>query len=551
MKSTMQQVPLTIPRLLQHAVTVHPTAQVITAAGDGVRSTTYAELGRRSARLGHALRGLGIDGDQRVATFQWNNAEHLEAYLAIPSIGAVLHTLNIRLSEQQLAFVVNHAEDTVVLVDGSLVERLLPVAEELHTVEHVVVTGPEGPAEADRLRGFGFRVHCYEDLLEQATPSFDWPVVDENEAAAMCYTSGTTGDPKGVVYSHRSIYLHSMACTMGDAFGITTRDRVLPIVPMFHANAWGLPYAALLVGADLVLPDRFMRPQDLVRLIETARPTLAAAVPTVWSDVLGQLRTHGGDLSSLRLVIGGGAPVPVSLQREMADVAGVLMLQAWGMTETSPLALVGWPPVDEQHPDHWAYRAKQGRLLGSIEARVIGDAGVEVPRDGRSTGEIEVRGPYVTAGYHGVDSSESLRDGWLRTGDIGTIDPLGFVALTDRAKDIIKSGGEWISSVELESTVVGHPAVREAAAVGIPDERWQERPLVMLAFHSGATATVAELRQHVAATLAKWQLPDAWVFVDEVPKTSVGKFDKKRIRQQYSDNTLTVHYASMQTRSDG
>lgn len=540
MKSTMQQVPLTVGRLLDHAVTTHPAARVLTSTGTGTRSVTFGQIGKRSAQLAHALRELGIDADQRVGTFMWNNAEHVEAYLAVPAMGAVLHTVNIRLSEAQLVFVIGHAEDHVLIIDESLVDRLVPVADRLPTVKHIVVTGTDPAAGIARLDGFGFHVHGYEDLLAGCGTEFEWPVADENDGAAMCYTSGTTGDPKGVVYSHRSVYLHSMACTMGDSLGITTVDRVMPVVPMFHANAWGLPYAALLVGADLVLPDRFMKPAELVGLIERARTTVTAAVPTIWSDVLGHIRAKAGDLSSVRLMLGGGAPVPVSLQQEMAEVTGVLMLQAWGMTETSPTALVGWPPVPESDPHFWSFRAKQGRLLSSVEARIVGDDGQVQPRDGTSVGELEVRGPYVTAGYHRVDKPDVLHDGWLRTGDVGTIDELGFVGLTDRAKDIIKSGGEWISSVELESAVVSHPAVREAAVIGIPDDRWQERPLAMVAFHPGTDATIGELREHLSGLVAKWQIPDSWAFVEAVPKTSVGKFDKKRMRTMHEDRELVV-----------
>jgi fatty-acyl-CoA synthase len=312
---------------------------------------------------------------------------------------------------------------------------------------------------------------------------------------------------------------------------------------MFHANAWGLPYAALLVGADLVLPDRFMKPAELVGLIERARPTVTAAVPTIWSDALGHIRAHGGDLSSLRLMLGGGAPVPVSLQQEMAEVTGVLMLQAWGMTETSPTAVVGWPPVPQSDPRFWSFRAKQGRLLSSVEARIVTDGGQVQPRDGTSLGELEVRGPYVTAGYYQVDQPDVLHEGWLRTGDVGTIDEFGFVGLTDRAKDIIKSGGEWISSVELESAVVSHPAVREVAVIGIPDDRWQERPLAIVALHHGFETTIKELQEHLSRLLAKWQIPDSWVFVDSVPKTSVGKFDKKRMRTMHRDGELLVRHS--------
>ena len=540
MKSTMQDVPLSVGRLLTHAVTVHPTAEVITATGDGVRTATFAEVGERAARLANALRRLGIDGDDRVATFMWNTQEHVEAYLAVPSMGAVLHTVNIRLSEEQLVFVINHAEDKVLLLGDTLVDTIAPAVEHLKTLDHVIVVGADAETAAPRLEGHRFQVHRYDTLLDEASPAFEWPAVDERDAAAVCYTSGTTGDPKGIVYSHRSIYLHSMACAMGDGMDIGTSDRVLPVVPMFHANAWGMPYTSLLVGATLILPDRFMQSSQLVRLIELARPTIAAGVPTIWNDVLSTVKSQGGDLSSLRLIIGGGAAVAVSLQQAMKDVCGVLMLQAWGMTETSPTALVGWPPVPEDHPDHWSLRAKQGRLMSSVEARVVGEDGSVLPRDGRSIGEIEVRGPYVTGSYYRVDSGDRFHDGWLRTGDVGTIDEVGFIGISDRAKDMIKSGGEWISSVDLEAAIVGHPAVREAAVIGIPDQRWDERPLAVVALVDGTEVTPEELREYLAGTFAKWQIPEHWTFVDQVPRTSVGKYDKKAMRVMHAEERFQI-----------
>ncbi|WP_181784327.1 long-chain-fatty-acid--CoA ligase, partial [Pseudonocardia pini] len=473
------------------------------------------------------------------ATFQRNNQEHLEAYLAVPAMGAVLHTLNIRLSAEQLVFIAGHAEDRVLIVDGTLAAVVAPLLERMPTLRHVVVVGADDSART-ALATPGVTVHDYAELLDAAPPEFDWPELDERDAAAMCYTSGTTGDPKGVVYSHRSVYLHSMACAMGDALGLTAADRVLPVVPMFHANAWGLPYAALLVGADLVLPDRFTSGADLVRVVETTRPTVAAGVPTVWSDVLGHVRARGGDLGSLRYALGGGAPVSVGLQRAMAKVCGVRLVHAWGMTETSPVALVNWPPVAEDHPDHWTYRAAQGRLLNLVEGRVVAEDGTELPRDGRAVGELEVRGPYVTAGYHRLDAPDRVHDGWLRTGDLGSIDALGYVTLSDRAKDVIKSGGEWISSVDLETAIAEHPAVREAAVIGVPDDRWQERPVAVVALHAGEAVRPAELREHLATEFASWQLPDGWSFVEEVPRTSVGKYDKKALRALYADDALAV-----------
>ncbi|MDV6212813.1 long-chain fatty acid--CoA ligase [Rhodococcus erythropolis] len=538
MKSTMQDAQLTVGRILTHAVAVHPTSEVLTATENGLRSATFAEVGERATRLAAALRGLGIDGDQRIGTFLWNTQEHLEAYVGVPAMGAVLHTINIRISNEQLVYVVNHAEDKIVLVQDTLLDILGPVLDQMKTVEHVVVVGPDAAVAIAGLAPRHFQAHEYEGLLSAAASTFEWPEVNERDAAVLCYTSGTTGDPKGVAYSHRSVYLHAMACSMADGFDIGGNDRVLPVVPMFHANAWGMPYTAMMVGAALVLPDRFMQSDQLVRLVERSHATIAGGVPTIWSDMVARVRTHGGDLSSLRVVFGGGSAVAVGLQRAMRDVCGVYMLQAWGMTETSPTALVSWPPYPEDHPAHWALRAKQGRLMNLVEARIVDDAGVELSRDGRAIGEIEVRGPYVTGSYYRVEAPDRFDDGWLRTGDLGTIDEIGFVSISDRAKDMIKSGGEWISSVDLESAIVGHPAVREAAVIAIPDPRWEERPMGVVALVDGATASPDELRGHLATQFAKWQVPDAWTFVDQVPRTSVGKYDKKRLRQMHADGAF-------------
>lgn len=539
MESTMQAAELTVGRILRHAREVHPTAEIVTATAEGSRTATLAIVTERAARLAGALRALGIDGDQRVATFMWNNQEHLEAYLAIPSMGAVLHTLNIRLPAGQLIYIVNHADDKVLLIDDSLVSTILPAIIEMSSIEHVVVSGPDSAGRVADLRGMHFAVHQYEELLADADPEFAWPETTEHMAAALCYTSGTTGEPKGIAYSHRSIYLHSMAIAMGDGMRITTEDRVLPVVPMFHANAWGMPYAAALVGASLILPDRFMAAEQLIAFIETARPTLGAGVPTVWNDVLTRVKSRGGDLSSFRVIIGGGATVSVSLQRDMMDVAGVMMIQAWGMTETSPTAVVGWPPTEASGETMWHLRGKQGRLMNLVEGRVVNDAGEVLPNDGHAVGEIEVRGPYVTRGYY--LQGDSLHDGWLRTGDLGTIDELGFVAITDRAKDMIKSGGEWISSVALETAIVAHPAVREAAVIGMPDPKWQERPLGIVVLEDGQSVSPAALSAFLEERVAKWQIPDAWTFVDQIPRTSVGKFDKKLMRnmEQQAEFTIT------------
>jgi fatty-acyl-CoA synthase len=541
----MQDAQLTIGSVLRHGTAVHGDSEVVTATVDGTRQRTYAEVGGRAARLAHALRDLGIDADQRVATFMWNNVEHLEAYLAIPSMGAVLHTLNIRLFPEQLVYIANHAEDRVVIVDDTLVPLLAQQLPHLDTVTHVLVAGPSAAdADLDALRASGKEVLLYEDTLAGRPDTFDWPEMDERDAAAMCYTSGTTGNPKGVVYSHRSAWLHSQAVSTGNAAGLDFHDRVLPIVPMFHANAWGLAYAAIMTGASLCMPDRFLQAEPLVRFIQESRPTVSGAVPTVWNDVLSYRDGHDGvRLDSLRLILCGGSAVPVSLQQGLQDRHGLYVRQAWGMTETSPVASAGLVPVGVEGDEQWRYRGSQGRLLCGVEGRIVGDDGTARPWDGTSVGELEVRGPWVTASYYHPDdgdAAQKFHDGWLRTGDVGTLDELGYITLTDRAKDVIKSGGEWISSVDLENALMGHPDVVEAAVVGIPDEKWQERPLATVVVREGATVTPEQLREHLATSFAKWQLPDAWAFVDTVPRTSVGKFDKKVVRQGFAEGRYEV-----------
>ena len=547
MRSTMMDVPLTVTRIMQYGCTVYGGREVVTYTPDGIRRQTYAETGVRAARLANALRSLGIDGDQRVATLMWNNAEHLEAYLAIPSMGAVLHTLNLRLDPEVIGYIATHAGDDIVVVNPSQVPLLAQVLPHAATIRHVIVTGSEGETERSALAslaGPGREVHSYESLLAAQSGSFDWPDVEERSAAAMCYTSGTTGHPKGVVYSHRSMHLHSMAVNTGSVFGMSERDRVLPVVPMFHANAWGLPYAAVMAGASLIMPDRFLQPEPLVQLIEAERPTVAGAVPTIWNALLQHVRASGGDLSSLRMVPCGGSAVPHALMEAYEKELGVHILQAWGMTETSPLGSVAHAPVGATGDDAWHYRDTQGRLICEVEARLVGDNGTVLPNDGEAVGEVEVRGPWITGAYYKDDDPGKFRDGWLRTGDVGTIDRLGYVVLTDRAKDVIKSGGEWISSMELENAIMAHPAVLEAAVIGVADDRWGERPLATVVLAPGATATAAELRAFLAERVPRWQLPERWSFVSEVPKTSVGKFAKTRIRDSYARGDYEVIEAS-------
>jgi acyl-CoA synthetase (AMP-forming)/AMP-acid ligase II len=542
MDGTMMDFPLTVTAIMRYGTSVFGRKEVVTCAGDEpARRRSYAAVGERSARLAGALRSLGVDRDQRVATFMWNNAEHLEAYLAIPSMGAVLHTLNLRLSADQVGYIATHAGDSAVIVDASLIPlfaKVLPLAE---TIKHVIVSGPADDAAHGALAGPGREVHSYEELLAAAPAEFDWPELDERSAAAMCYTSGTTGLPKGVVYSHRSSYLHSMAVCTANALGVGEGDRVLPVVPQFHANAWGLPYAAMMSGADLVMPDRFMTPAAIVKLIGTERVTLSAGVPTIWQGVLAELRASGGDISSLRTLVCGGSALPEAVMRAYADEFGLTMTHAWGMTELSPIGSVAREPAGVTGEAAWAYRASQGRLVCGVEGRLAGDDGELLPSDGTAVGELECRGPWVTASYYQDSAPEKFHDGWLRTGDVGTLDPEGFIRLTDRAKDVIKSGGEWISSMELENLIMAHPAVAEAAVIGVPDTRWGERPLAAVVRRpDGPPVTPDELRAYLGQRLPRWQLPERWCFIDEVPKTSVGKFQKTTLRERYAAGTLDV-----------
>ncbi|MER7644549.1 long-chain fatty acid--CoA ligase [Streptomyces sp. NPDC126522] len=546
--STMQDVPLLISRILTHGSTVHGTSQVISWTGEGEpERRSFKEIGDRSAQLAHALREeLGVVDGERTATLMWNNAVHVEAYFAIPAMGAVLHTLNLRLPAEQLAWIVNHAADRVIIVNGSLVPLLAPLLPHLKTVEHVVVSGP---GDRTPLDGVHARVHEYEDLIAGKPTTYDWPELDERQAAAMCYTSGTTGDPKGVVFSHRSIYLHSMQVNMTQSMGLTDQDTSLVVVPQFHVNAWGLPHATFMTGVNMLMPDRFLQPAPLAEMIETQRPTHAAAVPTIWQGLLGELTARPRDVSSLTQVTIGGSACPPALMAAF-DKLGMRVCHAWGMTETSPLGTVSRPPAEAVGTDReWEYRLTQGRFPASVEARLSGPGGERLPWDGESAGELEVRGPWIAGAYYNGPDAEPLRpadkfseDGWLKTGDVGTISPDGFLTLTDRAKDVIKSGGEWISSVDLENALMSHPDVTEAAVVAVPDEKWGERPLATVVLREGSTADFTSLRAFLAeeGKIAKWQLPERWTIIESVPKTSVGKFDKKVLRRRYAAGDLDV-----------
>src|SRR3954451_21426508 len=438
--------PLTLQHVLWRMRTMNADREVVTKTEDGVERITFGDLARRVDKLAHALTDLGLKPGDRVATFSWNTQRHLELYLAVPCLGAVLHTLNIRLFPEQLTYIANHAQDRFLFVDESLLDVLEPIEPTFETIERKIVLGDE-----------------YEELLAGASDApFEWPELDDRMAAGLCYTSGTTGNPKGVLYSHRSNLLHSFGTGLSDAMALSANDRMLPVVPMFHANAWGIPYAAGLVGADLIMPFQFLKPEPLAKLIEEERPTVSAAVPTIWSELLRYAEDNDVDFSSINRIICGGSAVPTALMKAWEEKHGLTIIQAWGMTETSPLGSMARPPAGCGEDEHWEYRSRAGRIMPLVEARLIADDGEEVPWDGESTGELEVRGPWVASEYYEDDTSpEKFHDGWLRTGDIAAIDSHGFIKITDRSKDVIKSGGEWISSVELEGELMAHGDVVE------------------------------------------------------------------------------------------
>jgi fatty-acyl-CoA synthase len=526
--------PLNLHHIRRRIRSCHPNAEVATLTDRGTEHASYGEISDRVDRLARVLGELGVKQGDRVGTFAWNNQRHFELYMAIPCVGAVLHTLNVRLFAEQLTYIVNHAEDEVIFVDDSLVGILEKLAPSFRGVRHYVVMG-------DGDSGSLPKALRYEDLLEQAgSGPFDYPEIDERRAAALCYTSGTTGNPKGVLYSHRSISLHSTATLMTDALGLSRTDKALVVVPMFHANAWGIPHGAALAGAELVMPDRFLGAEPLAKLIESERPTILGCVPTIFADLLRYADEHPeADLSSLRNCACGGSAVPKQLMRDFQERHQVQIFQAWGMTETSPVATYSRPNESGERDEHyWDARAKQGKPLPWVELRLIDDDG-EVAWDGQSTGEIEVRGPWVAANYYNDESAnEKFGSGWLRTGDIASVDEHAFVQITDRAKDVIKSGGEWISSVALENEMMSHPDVLEAAVIAKPDERWAERPLCCVVLREGADTDAESLLEHLRPRVAKWWLPDEFAFIDEVPKTSVGKFDKKVLRGRLREGTL-------------
>ena len=545
MRSTMQDVPLLISSILRRGESVYSDSEVVTYDGPGqFRRASFGQIGENSARLANGLRSLGVTGDARVGTFCFNHQEHLEAYLGIPSMGAVLHTLNLRLFPEQLTYIVNHAEDQAIIIDGMAIPLIGKVAGTLTGVKHFIVVG-EGDHSMLTEAFPGAAVHSYDALLTAQSASYAWPTdLDERDAAAICYTSGTTGNPKGVAYSHRSAYLHSMGLAMASVSAVTEHDKVLVIVPQFHANAWGFPYAGFMVGADFLMPRQFLQAAPLAEMIRVERPTVSLGVPTIWNDLYtwGEANPGQLDMSSMRMVTAGGSAVPKALMQKYFDTHGVKIVQGWGMTETSPLASLGIPPKSAKTSDEeWRYRDMAGRVLPCVEVRITDDDGTVLPNDGQAIGEIEVQGPWITGAYLKDPAPEKFRDGWLRTGDMATMDDKGFIKITDRTKDVIKSGGEWVSSIDLENAIMAHPSVASAAVIGIPDAKWDERPLACVVVKPGIVgdaALISALKDHLGERVAKWWIPERWSFVDAVPLTSVGKFDKKVLRSQYAEGTL-------------
>jgi len=532
----MQAYPLTLTNHLKRARAFFPDKQIVSKLEAGVFRYTYRDFAGRVAQLANVLRGLGIGQGDRVGTLAWNSHRHLELYYAVPCMGAVLHTANLRLSRDQIAYIINHAEDKILFLD----EDLLPLVERLSldSVRNFVVmlSDPHGTVPMTSLRP----AHNYEDLLRNGSADFEFPELDENMPAGICYTSGTTGEPKGVVYSHRGLSLHSLALCLPDAFALSERDTVMPIVSMFHVNAWGMPYAATMVGAKQVYPGPHPDCKTFAELIQNERVTLTAAVPSVWIAMLAELDRVHYDIGSLRTIASGGAAVPQSLIAAYERKFGVPIVQAWGMTEISPLATVSRLTAameDWSEKERLRQRGKQGRLIPGLEMSVVDGQGREIAWDGRQSGELRIRGPWVADRYY---KGQQFADGWLHTGDVVTVDEHGFVQIVDRTKDLIKSGGEWISSVALENAIMAHPKVLEAAVIAVAHDRWQERPLACIVpkpeFRN--LITKEEILEALRSHLPAWWLPDEIVIIEEVPKTSVGKFDKKVLRERFKNVQL-------------
>jgi len=543
MLGLMMQTPLLVKGLLEHAARWHGSTEIVSRLPEGgpLHRTTYAQVHARARQLAHALGRLGVQPGDRVATLAWNTHRHLELYYGISGLGAVCHTINPRLFFEQLVYIVNHAQDQVLFFDLTFLPLVEKLAPHCPTVRHwVLLTGPAHRPPATSLPN----LLDYETLLATEAPDYEWPVLDENTASALCYTSGTTDQPKGVLYSHRSTLLHAYAASLPDCFGCGARDVVLPVVPMFHVNAWGIPYLAPLNGCKLVLPGPALDPASLYELFESEGVTFSAGVPTIWFGLLQFMREGQRRFGTLRRMIVGGASCPPALLRAFAEELGVEIRHAWGMSETSPLGTVStlkadqlaWPPAEQ-----FRELTKQGRTIFGVDMEIVNDAGQPLPHDGVAFGDLLVRGPFIASGYFAnPDVSQFTAAGWFRTGDVGTIDAEGFLQITDRSKDVIKSGGEWISSIDLENLAVAHPAVAEAAVIGVPHPKWSERPLLVVVRKPGQQVSAQELLAFYDGKIAAWQRPDAVEFVEQLPHTATGKLLKTQLRQDFAGYELKV-----------
>ncbi|HMQ71279.1 MAG TPA: 3-(methylthio)propionyl-CoA ligase [Rubrivivax sp.] len=538
MLGLMQQHPLLISSLLVHAERHHGAQEIVSRRVEGdIHRTTYRELAARSRRLAKALAALGVGMSDRVATLAWNGYRHMELYYAVSGSGAVLHTLNPRLHPDQVVYIADHAEDKVLCFDLTFLPLVEAVASRLKTVKHFVAMTDRAHMPASKIAG----LLCYDELVDAQDDRYDWPQFDENQASSLCYTSGTTGNPKGVLYSHRSSVLHAYGAALPDALNCSSRDVILPVVPMFHVNAWSLPYVGCMTGAKLVFPGAGLDGKSLYELFESEKVTVSAGVPTVWQGLLAYVDGAGLTFSTMKRTVIGGSACPPAMTRAFQDKYGVHVLHAWGMTEMSPLGTVcsfrtkhlALPPEERL-----ALQAKQGQAIFGVDMKIVGADGKELPWDGKASGELLVRGPWIVEQYFKGEGGDPLQDGWFPTGDVATIDPDGYMQITDRAKDVIKSGGEWIGSIDLENVAMAHPAVAMAACIAAKHPKWDERPLLVVMKKPGAELTREALLAFFDGKVAKWWIPDDVVFVDAIPLGATGKMQKNKLREQFKDHVL-------------
>ena len=538
MKGNIQDRPLLISSLLEHGEKYHPHTEVVGKTTEGVlHRYTFADLARQARRSANMLKRLGVKDGDRVATLAWNTHRHLEVYFGISGMGAVMHTLNPRLFADQLVYIANHAEDETIIVDTTFVPVLEQVREQLKTVKNIVVL-----TDAAHMPDSAMDLLCYEELMAAEDDDYQWPLLDERAAAALCYTSGTTGNPKGVLYENRSTLLHAWALAAPSGLGLNDQSCILPVVPMFHVNAWGVPYAALANGCKLVMPGPKLDGESLFELIDAEKPDLLMGVPTVWLGLLNYLDSVGKRLDSVKTVLVGGSAAPVSMIRDFDEKHDAFLLHAWGMTEMSPLGtmntmnkvLAGLPKEER-----YELQTKQGRPMFGVEIRIVDDSGEALPNDGKTFGSLQVRGPWILERYYKAEQSALNDDGWFDTGDVSTIDENGYMQIVDRAKDVIKSGGEWISSIDLENAAVGHPGVAEACVIGVPHPKWDERPLLLVMRTAPDSVDKDGILEYLAGKVAKWWLPDDVLFVEELPHTATGKLKKTGLREDYRDHLMS------------